>query len=319
MARPTNRATATALLLHGEERFLVDERARTTVDEWRAALVSDFGLEVLEGTGLAPARLQDSILQAPFLDPYRVVYVRMLPAGRAEGLASAVGEIPSTTRFLITVAGRVSSSNKLAKAIAAAGGSVEEMQPLKGRALSEWTTRRAVEKHGLTPAIAAQVVRVTPPDLSVIDSELTKLAAYQASGSKLTNEAVQQLLAGAREDEIFRLTDNILPKPTPQAMEIARGLTRGGLQPTSVAYRMARHIALVLQVRARQERGENLQQIQEDIPEHRFVVQKAYDAALQAKSDQLEAQLRAIRDYEWEVKSGQIDAELGLDVLLTRL
>jgi hypothetical protein len=48
-------------------------------------------------------------------------------------------------------------------------------------------------------------------------------------------------------------------------------------------------------------------------------VQKAYDAALQAKSDQLEAQLRAIRDYEWEVKSGQIDAELGLDVLLTRL
>jgi DNA polymerase-3 subunit delta len=193
------------------------------------------------------------------------------------------------------------------------------MQPLKGRALSEWTTRRAVEKHGLTPAIAAQVVRVTPPDLSVIDSELTKLAAYQASGSKLTNEAVQQLLAGAREDEIFRLTDNILPKPTPQAMEIARGLTRGGLQPTSVAYRMARHIALVLQVRARQERGENLQQIQEDIPEHRFVVQKAYDAALQAKSDQLEAQLRAIRDYEWEVKSGQIDAELGLDVLLTRL
>jgi DNA polymerase-3 subunit delta len=319
MARPTNRATATALLLHGEERFLVEERARTTVDEWRAALVSDFGLEVLEGTGLAPARLQDSILQAPFLDPYRVVYVRMLPAGRAEGLASAAAEIPSTTRFLITVAGRVSPSNKLAKAIAAAGGSVEEMQPLKGRALSEWTTRRAVEKHGLTPAIAAQVVRVTPPDLSVIDSELTKLAAYQASGSKLTNEAVQQLLAGAREDEIFRLTDNILPKPTPQAMEIARGLTRGGLQPTSVAYRMARHIALVLQVRARQERGENLQQIQEDIPEHRFVVQKAYDAALQAKSDQLEAQLRAIRDYEWEVKSGQIDAELGLDVLLTRL
>jgi hypothetical protein len=33
----------------------------------------------------------------------------------------------------------------------------------------------------------------------------------------------------------------------------------------------------------------------------------------------LEAALRAIRDYEWEVKSGQIDAELGLDVLLARL
>ncbi len=318
-ATVTNRPTATALLIHGEERFLVDERARATLDEWRPGLISDFGLEVLDGTGLSPARLQDAVLQLPFLDPYRVVHARMLPASRAESQAGAVAEIPPTTRLLITVAGRISPSNKLAKAITGAGGTVAEMQPLKGRALADWTARRAVEKHGLTPAVAAQVVRITPPDLSVIDSELTKLAAYKASGSKLTPEVVTQLLAGGREDEIFRLTDNLLPKPTPRAMEIARGLYRGGMQPTSVAYRIARHYALVLEVRAKQERGESLQQIQDVMSEHRFVVQKAYDAALEAKPSDLEAALRAIRDYEFEVKSGQIDAELGLDVLLTRL
>jgi DNA polymerase-3 subunit delta len=319
MPRVTNTASANALLLHGEERFLVDERARATLDKWRPGLVSDFGLEVLEGTGLSPARLQDAVLQLPFLDPYRVVYARMLPAGRAESLAGAVAEIPPTTRLLITVGGRINPNNKLAKAISAAGGSVEEMQPLKGRALSDWTTRRAVEKHGLTPAVAAQVFRITPADLSVIDSELTKLAAYKACGSKLTPEVVTQLLAGGREDEIFKLTDNLLPRHTSQAMEIARGLTRAGMQPTSVAYRMARHFALVLEVRAKQERGESLQQIQDVMSVHRFVVQKAYDAALEANPANLEAALRAIRDYEFEVKSGQIDAELGLDVLLTRL
>jgi DNA polymerase-3 subunit delta len=313
------KAAATALLIHGEERFLVDERARATLEEWKLGLVSDFGLDTLEGAGLTPARLQDAVLQLPFLDPYRVVHARMLPAGRAESLASAVSEIPPTTRLLITVAGRISPGNKLVKAISSAGGSVEEMQPLKGRALSDWTARRAVEKHDLTPAVAAQVVRITPPDLSVIDSELTKLAAYKASGSKLTPEVVTQLLAGGREDEIFKLTDNLLPKPTLQAMEIARGLTRAGMQPTSVAYRIARHYALVLEVRAKQERGESLQQIQTAMSQHNFVVQKAYDAAREAKPADLEAALRAIRDYEFEVKSGQIDAELGLDVLLTRL
>jgi len=236
MPRATNSGKSTALLLHGEERFLVDERARATLDDWRPGLVSDFGLDILEGTGLTPARLQDAILQLPFLDPYRIVYARMLPAARAESQAAAVAEIPSTTRLLITVAGRISPGNKLAKAISSAGGSVEEMQPLKGRALGDWTAKRAVEKHGLTPAVAAQVVRITPPDLSIIDSELIKLAAYKASGSKLTPEVITQLLAGGREDEIFKLTDNLLPKPTPQAMEIARGLTRAGMQPTSVAY-----------------------------------------------------------------------------------
>jgi DNA polymerase III subunit delta len=319
MARTATRRATTVLLLHGDERFLIAEIARATLDGWKADLVSDFGLDTLEGTGLTSARLQDSILQAPFLDPYRVVHVRMLPAQRAESVAAALAEIPSTTRLLMSVAGRLSAGNKLVKAVVSAQGNVQEMQNLKGRALSEWTTKRAVGIHGLTPAIAAQVTRVTPPDLSIIDSELSKLAAYKASGSKLTNEAVTELLAGGREDEIFKLTDNLLPHPTPQALQIARGLTRGGLQPTSVAYRMARHVALVLQVRAKQDRGESLQQVQDGMAEHRFVVQKAYDAAQNANPDGLEAALKAIRDYEWEVKSGQIDAELGLEVLLTRM
>ena len=306
------------LLLHGEERFLVDERAKATLDDWSKELVSDFGQDTLEGHGLTPSRLQDAILQAPFLDPYRVVYARMAAVARSEALAPALADIPPTTRLLITIAGRRSGAGKLGKAVVAAGGSVEEMQPLKGRALSEWAARRATD-HGLTPAIAAQVVRVTPPDLSIIDSELNKLAAYKASGSKLTPEAIGELLAGGREDEIFKLTDNLLPRPTAEALKIARGLTRGGMQPTSIAYRMARHMALVLQVRARQDRGESLSEVQERMSEHRFVLQKAYDAAKDADSERLEAALRAIRDYEWEVKSGQVDAELGLDVLLTRL
>ena len=313
------KGAATALLLHGEERFLVDERARQTVEQWSADLISDFGLETLEGGGLTAARLQDAVLQAPFLDPHRTVFARMVPANRSEGLAAAVAEIPPTTRLLITVAGRLGATNKLVKAITAAGGQAEEMQRLKGRALGDWAAKRAVEKHGLTPMIAAQVVRVSPADLSIIDSELTKIAAYKASGAKLTNEVVSELIAGGREDEIFRLTDNLLPKPNAVAMDIARNLTRSGMQPTSVAYRMARHIALVLEVRARQERGESLSQVQDNMSEHRFVVQKAFDAAHQARPEQLEEALKLIRDYEFEVKSGQVDADLGLDVLLTRL
>ena len=321
MARVSQKRASSvdALLLHGEERFLIDERAHATLNAWRQDLVSDFGLETMEGAGLAAARLQDAVIQAPFLDPYRVVFVRMVPANRAESLAPAVQQIPPTTKLLITAAGKLSSGNKLVKAITAAGGQALEMQHLKGRALTDWAQRRAVEQHGLVAALGAQVARVSPPDLAIIDSELGKLAAYKAAGERLTPEAITSLLAGGREDEVFRLTDNLLPKPTSHALEIARNLTRNGMQPTSVAYRMARHYALVLEVKAKQERGQSLQQVQQEMTEHSFVVQKAYDAAQNADAKKLESALNQIRDYEFEVKSGQVDADLGLDVLLTRL
>ena len=319
MPRAARSGGATVLLLHGDERFLIEEKAAIAVAEWSAGLVSDFGLETLEGAGLGPARLQDAILQAPFLDPHRVVSVRSIPVNRAESLANALAHIPPSTRLVMTAAGRLGATNKLVKAVTSAGGRVEEMPRLVRRALGEWTAKRAVERHGLTAAIAAQVVRASPPDLSVIDAELTKLAAYKASGAKLTVEVISELLAGGREDEIFRLNDHLLPHPTPQALDIARNLTRSGVGPTLIAYRLARYVALVLEVRARQERGESLSQVQAGMTEHNFVIQKAFDAAHQVDSDSLERALRQIRDYEFEVKSGQVDADLGLDVLLTRL
>src|SRR6267143_4312340 len=119
MAKPTT--AATILLLHGEERFLVEEKARTTLEAWRSELISDFGFDRLEGQGLNAARLQDSVLQAPFLDPYRVVAVTRVPAARAEGLASALVEVPASTRVVITVAGRLGGGNKLATAVTNAG------------------------------------------------------------------------------------------------------------------------------------------------------------------------------------------------------
>jgi DNA polymerase-3 subunit delta len=110
----------------------------------------------------------------------------------------------------------------------------------------------------------------------------------------------------------------VLPRPSAAAWRTLAGLLERE-QPTIIAYRLARHLALVLEVRAHQERGESLSQVQAVMREHPFVVQKAYDAARSTTAERLESGLRALLDYEWEVKSGQIDATLGLEAVLARL
>jgi DNA polymerase III delta subunit len=305
------------LLLHGEESFLVNEEARRTLAEWRKALVSDFGFEALDPGGLTGERLRDAILQGPFLDPYRVVAVRGLAVRRADPLAPALKEVPETTRLLLAVNGRLAPASRLVKAVAAAGGQAQEHKPIKGRALQDWVQARARE-HQVPPAAAAAVARLGRPDLGVMDSELQKLGAYRASGHQLDQKAVLDLLAGGRPQDIFRLTDHLLPRPDAEAWRVLRDLLDRE-QPTVIAYRLARHLALVLEVRTRQDRGETVSQAQAAMREHPFVVQKAFDAARSTTPDRLEAGLRALLDYEWEVKSGQIDSEAGLVAVLAKL
>jgi DNA polymerase III delta subunit len=314
---PARKPPRAILLLHGEESFLVDEEARRTLGEWRAHLVSDFGLDVIDPGGLTAARLEDALLQAPFLDPYRVVVVRSIPARRADGLAPALARVPETTRLLLTVSGRLGAAGRLVKAVVAAGGQVTEHAPLRARAIQDWTVRRARE-YGLPPNVGPLVARLARPDLGVLDSELRKLAAFQAGGDELDQATVRELVVSDRPEEIFRLTDHLLPRPTGQAWRVVERLLERE-QPTSIAYRLARHLSLVLEVRARQDRGESLQAMQAEMREHSFVVQKAFEAARASTPELLEHGLRVLLDYEWEVKSGQVDAGLGLEGVLARL
>ena len=315
---PRSLADSRLLLLSGEESFLVEEEARRVLVGWRAELVSDFGYEALDPSGLNATRLRDAVRQIPFLDPFRVVAARTVPARRAEGLAAGLKDIPETTRVLITVSGRLGAGNALAKAVAAGGGSSHEFARLKGRALGDWAGNRAREL-GLPASIAPLVLRSSQADLGIIDSELRKLSSYLAAGFSLEPDAVHALLAGGHEEDGFRLTDNLLPRPSGDAFRVARSLVRGGDSPTALAYRVGRQLAMVLGVKARRDRGESLAEIQAAMSEHPYRVQKAFEAAGGTESARLEAGLRALLDYEWEVKSGQIDAELGLDGVLARL
>ena len=305
------------LLVHGEESFLVDDEARTTLAEWRASLVSEFGFEALDPSGLTVGKLRDALLQVPFLDPYRVVTVRGMASRRADAIAPAVAEVPESTRLLITVNGRLGAASKLVRAIAAAGGRSHEHQPLKARALQMWIFNRT-RQYGLPTAAGTTLVRLARPDLGVIDSELRKLAAYQASGNALDQAAIDELVVAGRQDEVFRLTDHLLPRPDAEAWRVLGGLLERE-PPTTIAYRLARHLSLVLDVKSRQERGETLSEVQGQLREHAFVVQKAYDAATGVSADRLEGGLRALLAYEWEVKSGQIDATPGLEAVLAKL
>lgn len=207
------------LLVHGEERYLVDR----AVADWRTrvrARSPQLDVEVFE----APAKLdafRRSLAEVPLLDPERSILLRdppqLAPSARrgadpAEALAAALDQQAPTTFLCIVVHGRVAVQSTVLAAIRRLGGAVEYFAPLRGRALRTWLDRElAARGLRLGAGSAERLLQVAGTDLGALAAELDKLLAY-ANGRPLSGADVARAVAGDEPPELWSVLEHLLSR-----------------------------------------------------------------------------------------------------------
>src|SRR5258708_4937780 len=143
-------AASGILLLHGDNRHLVDRDARAWLATARERCSSDLNIEIFD----APARLDQgrrSLSEVPFLDAERFVLVRDAPqlAERqrrgSDGPAALVAALEArapTTMVCLVVHGRVAAGSAVLGTVRTLGGEVRQHDLLRGRDLRAWVERR---------------------------------------------------------------------------------------------------------------------------------------------------------------------------------
>jgi DNA polymerase III delta subunit len=235
-------------LIHGEERFLVDQ----DVQRWRASVASrEMNVEVFEAPGkLEP--LRRSVMEVPLLDPERSILVRDPPqlttsARRGidppEALATLLADIAPTTSLCLCAHVRISAQNPVLAALKRLGGTVSYHPVPKGRELRAWVDTAVRERQLRLPAGSVEhLLRNTGSDLGVIVAELDKLGALAAS-RPLTPGDVRRLVAGDESAELWNVLEQLLgPSPARGAATLAALLEEG---------RSTQHLLAVLAGQAR--------------------------------------------------------------------
>src|SRR5437660_1759452 len=207
--------TASLLLVHGEERFLVDQSVR----EWRASTRSaQLDVEVFD----APQRLDDlrrSLTEVPLLDPERSVLVRDPPqlAGAAkrgadspEMLDKMLAERAPTTSVCLVTHSQVAPKNPVLAAVRQLGGPVAHFAVPNRRELRGWIDREIQRRRlRLGPGAVDHIVQTVGNDLGAISSELDKLAAFSA-GRALVLIDVVRAVAGDEPPEMWNVMEQLL-------------------------------------------------------------------------------------------------------------
>jgi DNA polymerase-3 subunit delta len=228
------------LLIHGEERFLVDREARAWLAAARDASASDFSVEVLD----APVRLDGlrrSLIEVPFLDARRHLLVRDPPqlserprrgADSAEALAAALETRAPSTSVCLVAHTRVTAANPVLKAVQRLRGRISEHPLPRGRELRAWLERRVAERRLRLPRGAVDhLLLVVGADLGRMENELDKLAAHSGGGAVPTLDQVRILAGGLEQLAAWDIVDRLLTPPHVRGAAAVDALIEDGVSP----------------------------------------------------------------------------------------
>jgi len=328
--------TPTFYVFHGTDEFT---RAETLADFKRRLGppdTVDLNTTLLDGKSLSLAELRHACDAIPFLAEKRLVIVegwltrltrrkgRELSTAQKEmlaALADYLPRLPQTTRLVFVEEKPLPASHPVLQlAQREKAGYVKRFDPPDDRALPHWIEKH-VRKHGgqIEPQATRQLAAVVGANLRLLDQEIGKLVTYTNAERAITKADVDSVVPYAQAAIVFDLVDALGRRDGRTGAQTLHRLLDAGEHPLGLLAMIARQFRLLIQVKELKAEGATPRDVAKKLGVHPFPAGKLYNQATHFTAAQLEAVYRHLLDTDVDIKSGKIEAEVALDLLVAGL
>ena len=154
-------------------------------------------------------------------------------------------------------------------------------------------------------------------DLANIISECDKLMMYKDENKKITTKDIEDVVIDNIEDNIFSLTNAIMDKDKKKVINIYNDLLLMGEEPIKLIVMIANQFRLILQVKLMVKNGYKERDMAGEIGEHPYRVKLASNARFTVK--ELITYIKKLQKLDYDIKSGNIDKNFGLEFFLLNI
>ncbi len=311
-------------LFYGTETYLIKNYEEALTEAILPPGAEGLNFDVLEGKKATAAAIMDAAETLPFLNDRRLVLVRgsefFQKGGRKEEgefLVDFVNHLPETT-CLLFIEEKAEKNNRLYKAVAKNGMAVD-FQPLTEKEIISWL-KKSCKGQGLTLAdsTAVYLLRKTDNSMENLERELGKLTAYKAGDGEITREDIDDVCSVSLEARIFDLVRAVAEGKTEQTMELYRNLLRMKESPFLVLSLVTRQFRLILESALLSAQGDPNAEIAAKLVIREFAVRDYLKQSKSFSGEQLQEALRDCLQTDLDIKNGQMEEEMAVELLLLR-
>jgi len=211
---------------------------------------------------------------------------------------------------------KISSSDPLFKFLEKHAKS-QEFKLLKGENLKNWV-KKEIENYKvkINSVALRKLTDYVGDNLWQMVNEIKKLASYKKN-KEIRVEDINLLVKPKIEPEIFKTIDAIASKNKKQALELIHKHLEKGDSPSYLLSMINFQFRNLLIIRDLIEKNKSPYILSKEAQLHPYVIKKSYSQARKFKIDELKKIYQKIFQVDLAIKTGKIDPETALDLLIT--
>jgi DNA polymerase III subunit delta len=224
-----------------------------------------------------------------------------------------------TTLVLLAPYEKVDERKKIIKTIKKTGQAVACM-PVKEWDLSDWIVTLCKENNILLEdAVTDLLIQESGSDLSMLRSEIEKLALYAGEGAKVTIEMAEPLVSHQQTSSGLKLVDALMAGNLAKAIYIYHDLLKLKEEPIALIALLASQFRTILHVKLLKQKGYNQAKMAEVIKGHPFVIKLALKREAHFSEEELKHILLRAAETDADLKQGRMEKNLAFELLLQQI
>ena len=163
-----------------------------------------------------------------------------------------------------------------------------------------------------------RMMYLTNMNLSQMMNELNKLFLYKVESKQITKNDIEELIPKSLEHNIFDLNQYVLGSKPEKSLLLYQDLLVGGEETIKILSILIGQIRLLLQVKILVEMNYQQSNITDTLKIHPYRIKLAVQQSRPMESKKLGEMMNELIELDYQIKTGQIDKELGFELFLLK-
>ncbi len=310
------------IFLYGQDTYRMQKKLEEMIETYKKAHKSGLSLKYFGEENFSLNEIMNETQMVSMFEEKKLIVLRNILSAseKNDGLADFLKKIKDSegTNIVIYEENKIKATDSLVKFLKK-NAKAQEFAPLEGEKLKNWVKKEfSTYKADIKSGVAEKLINFVGNDLWQMDNEIKKLVNYKFH-RHIEEKDVDLLVKPKIESDIFRTIDAMAQKNKRQALSFLHKHLEKGDNPLYLFSMINYQFRNLLIVKDLMERNRPYYAILKTANLHPFVVRKSYEQAGKFSFPELKKIYRKIFQVDLAIKTGKINPETGLDLLLSEI